>query len=225
MTQREFLNVLRVILNVFELLASVMGFMYWHKIKKSYWRWFSIYLIIVVVIEVIGYYSMTHGRGKFNNSLYQFFAMPLQFIFFCWLFYKNFLRQWQRVAALSSIVVFLIFWLDEILSKEKSPYWFISLSYDAGVIVLLVLIMIFLIKMSTTDEILNFKTNIMFWVVMGLFAGYICTIPYYIWRNYLITYEKSKPELLYVPFYVFMFLNYLMYSLFCVGFIKWKQAS
>jgi hypothetical protein len=132
---------------------------------------------------------------------------------------------WQKIAALTGMVAFLIFWLDEILNTDKSPFWFISLSYDAGVIVLLVLILIYLIKLSTTNEILNFKTNIMFWMVIGLFAGYICTIPYYIWRNYLITYEKSKPELLYAPFYGFMFLNYLMYSLFCVGFIKWKPTN
>lgn len=222
----DLLDTLRLLLHVFELLSVIVGFINWNKIKKNYWRWFAIYLALITIIEFLGkFFVSIKGLIEYNIYLYQYFAIPLQFIFFSWLFYKNFSRKWQKIAASAGISIFLIFWLDEIFSTNKSPYWFISLSYDTGVIVLLVLIIIFLIKLSTTNEILSFKTNMMFWVVMGLFAGYICTIPYYIWRNYLITYERSKPELLYGPFYGFMFLNYLMYSLFCVGFIKWKKVN
>jgi hypothetical protein len=222
----DLIDVLRVLLNFFELLACIIGFIYWNKLKNNYWKWLPVYLATITATELIGnYFGSIRGFGEYNIYLYQYFAMPLQFLFFCWLFYENFSTSWQKIISIFCIVIFIISWFIEILSKQKSGYWFISLSYDAGTIILLVLILIFLTQLISGDEILNFKTNIMFWVAMGLFAGYICTIPYYIWRNYLIVYEKTRPDLLYTAFYGFMFLNYLMYSLFCMGFIKWKQTN
>jgi hypothetical protein len=222
----DFIDFLRYLLTFFELAACIVGFLYWNKIKKSNWKLFPIYLTIIITIELFGYYSIrNHGLSGYNNNVYQYFSIPLQFLFFCWLFYKYFFKLWQKIAALIGVMVFLVFWMIEILSEQKTTHWFISLSYDSGTIILLVLILLFIVQLISADEILNFKTNIMFWVAMGLFAGYICTIPYYIWRNYLIVYEKTRPDLLYTAFYGFMFLNYLMYSLFCVGFIKWKQTN
>ena len=222
----DLIKISRLFLTLFELLACITGFIYWYKIKNSLWKWFPIYLSAISVIELVGnFFALVKSLGKYNPPLYQYFAVPLQFIFFCWLFYKNFSALWRKIVSILCAILFITFWVIEILSTQKAAYWFISLAYDAGVIILLVLILVFIVQLISGDEILNFKTNIMFWVAMGLFAGYICTIPYYIWRNYLIVYEKTRPDLLYTAFYGFMFLNYLMYSLFCVGFIKWKQTN
>lgn len=221
----DFIDQSRLVLNFFEIFACVIGFVYWNKLKTSYWKWFAIYLTIIALVELLGLFFRSVKLTIYNVLLYQYFGIPLQFLFFYWLFYKYFSVRWQKNIAILSSITFIICWLIQILSNQKTVYWFISLSSDIGTIFLLILILIFIFHLILTDEILNFKTNIMFWVVMGLFSGYVFTVPYYIWRDYLLHFYKTNPELINTAFYGFLFLNYLMYFFFSVGFVKWKQAT
>lgn len=222
----ELRDTLRLLLNFFELLACISGFIFWTKQKKSYWKYFTIYLSVIASVELLGWFFRSVKKlAIYNVYLYQYFGIPLQFLFFYWLFYKYFSVRWQKNIALLSSITFIICWLIQILSNQTTVYWFISLSSDIGTIFLLILILIFIFHLILTDEILKFKTNIMFWVVMGLFSGYIFTVPYYIWRDYLLHFYKTNPELINTAFYGFLFLNYLMYFLFSVGFVKWKPAT
>ena len=74
--------ILRLLLNLFEILSCITGFIYWNKLKNNYWKWFPIYLSVITVLEVTGkylnYLSMVKKLPQYNPYLYQYFAMPMQ---------------------------------------------------------------------------------------------------------------------------------------------------
>src|SRR5215813_6505504 len=87
-------------LNLLELMACITGFFYWKKISKNYWRWFPVYLAVLFVTELAGKYVLYILKDKeLNAQLYDYFGIPLQFLFFFWLFYKSADSSKQKRAA------------------------------------------------------------------------------------------------------------------------------
>src|ERR1044071_5925628 len=87
---------IRLGLNLLELAACITGFIYWKKIKDSYWKWFAIYLLLIVLTEVAALFIAYQLKdAALNGKLYSYFGIPLQFLFFSWLFARE-LRPYRE---------------------------------------------------------------------------------------------------------------------------------
>jgi hypothetical protein len=103
------------------------------------------------------------------------------------------------------------------VSKEK--WWFSSFSYTIGNIILLGLILSCLYKIIKSDDILQFRASMMFWVCLGLLFFYLGSLPFFGLWNYL---NNNHPAIFDNYWYIQMALNYLMYFTFSLGFIWHK---
>lgn len=213
-------SIIQLGLNFFELLACVTGFAYWRKIHKSYWKWFPVYLGLIVMIELAGKILMNvYNDREANLTLYNYFGIPIQFLFFFWVFYKFFEEEKFRRWPIAGLSIYLACWVAERFFLVATRTWFMSFSYTIGNVILLVLIILFFIKFINSNEILKYRQSMMFWVSLGLLSFYLGTFPYYALRNTLLGNYK---QLVNVYAYISFGLDYLMYIFFTIAFIWGK---
>jgi hypothetical protein len=220
-------DLLKLGLNFVELAACITGFLCWNKIKDTYWKWFPIYLAVLVLVEVTGKILTEtlddpanpinpYKGSNINAALYRYFGIPIQFLFFYWLFWKYFLKQKEYKWPLIGAAIYVLSWIAEMLFLSKVDAWFMSFSYTIGNIVLLILTILFFIRFVNSEAILKYRQSMMFWVCFGLMAFYLLTFPFFALRNTL--WENYRP-VFYVYSYISLGLDYLMYIFFTIAFI------
>lgn len=214
------IDILKIGLNIAELTACITGFLYWKKIKTTHWSLFPVYLGIIVLGELAGKYFYYTSQSAARLGLYNFFLIPLQVLFFMWLFYREFGNKTVRRLAVLTAVVYILCWAADMFIIHHDPTWWIrSFSYTAGILLLLVLILVYVYKMATSNDILFIKTNMMFWVCIGLFVFYFCSLPFFGIGNYLFA---NHGRIYTVYAYGIYVLNMIMYSFFVIAFICGK---
>lgn len=208
-----------LVLNVFEGLACVTGLVYWKKIRHTYWKYFVVYLALVFFMEVSGEYLL-YGLKDLPTGmkLYRYAAIPVEFLFMYWLFYKYARQQqggwvWPIVFAIGYLACLLI---DVCYIEGRTKIVFDSFSYSIGNIFLLLLVLQFFIRFIKSDELLHYRQSNMFWVSLGILFFYVGSLPFYGIRNTL--YHQYR-EFFYVYWYIQYCLNYLMYTCFAISFI------
>ncbi|HOZ84729.1 MAG TPA: hypothetical protein PK191_04515 [Niabella sp.] len=208
------------ILNLFELCACITGFLYYIKLKDSYWKYFPFYLFSIFLTEVLAeWILLVQENLKVNIAIYKYWAIPVQFLFFFWLFSRQHRNTKPKVLPFIFSSLYLIAVMIENFWPINLKPIFDSMSYSFGCVLLLILIIIFLKQFISSDEILEFKTNMMFWVVIGLLLFYIGTLPFWGLRSSLYYHYRS---IFNVYNQVQFALNYCMYLMFIFAFIWGK---
>lgn len=200
----------------FELGAFITGLIFFRKFKNSYVRYFIFYLGVLIFCETIAYFLNEAKMYEPKNALYDFIVLPLEFLFFHWFYYQSFSNRGRLIVALCSIL-YIISWVIDQMFFVNAKTVFMSLSYSAGNVTLLILIFTYFNQMIATNEILYFKTDIKFWVSLGILVFYLGTFPYFGLRNVLI---KQYNPLFRSYTWGMIFLDYIMYCLFAIGFAK-----
>lgn len=210
---------LRLALYICEVAAAVTGFIYWKKIRDTYWKWFPVYLLIIAIIETVTESSFQLSNDyEFNAGIHEYFGIPLQFLFFFWLFYKNSANRWPLIGA----VIYVAVWIADMLYFRDRQLWFLSFSYTIGNIILLILLVMYFIKLVTSDAIMVYRSVMMFWICLGLLLFYIGTLPLYGMYN---TLAGKYPTLFNNYWIIAMCLDCIMYLLFASSFIWGKLKS
>jgi hypothetical protein len=203
-----------------ELTACVAGFLCWRKLKASYWKFFPVYLAIIAIAELLGRYLSVRKLYNVNFIMYNYFVIPLEILFFTWLFYKEFSNTRSKRLPVAAAWIYAACWLADMFIIPKGSYfWIDSFSYTVGILMLLVLILTALYKFVTSNELIFIKNNMMFWVCMGIFVFYSFSLPFYGIGNYLYNHYAN----IYLPYsQVVYVLNFIMYLLFTLAFIWGK---
>ena len=207
-------------LNLTELLACIAGFLHWKKLRTTYWKWFPFYLAIIFITELTAkYFLYGMNRPDLNGKLYLYFGIPVQFLFFFWLFKQYYqqtsIRNWPYIGA----VCYVISWVIDLVCFTQSRLWFMSFSYTIGNIILLLFILTFFIRTIRSDEILRIRQDIMFWTCLGLLTFYLGTLPFFGLYN---TLNEKYPRIFDLYWYIQLGLDYLMYLFFMMAFICGK---
>jgi hypothetical protein len=213
---------LAILLNVFELTACIAGFLNWKKIKNSYWKWFPVYLAVIVAVEIVAELVNHVWKNRaINHHLYFYFAIPLQFLFFFWLFSRWHTSVKEKRYCYIGAGIYIAAWIVEFFVLSQSRLSFLSFSYTIGNIVLLLLILRFFIIFINSNLILGYRSEMMFWVCLGLLVFYLTTLPFFGLWNTLADKYSSFFNNYYI---VQLCLDCLMYLFFTIGFMlgKWK---
>jgi hypothetical protein len=210
-----------IILRVFELVACVTGFIHWEKIRTSVFRWFPVYLCFIVISEFIGQMLNEPAMKQANIAFFNYFEIPVEFLFFFWLFFKTGKHHKYQNLPVFYAGIYLVAWLIDSLYLNRLQFSFYSFSYTIGNLLLLLLILRYFIQLVTSNSILGFANDIMFWICTGLLFYYLGTFPFYGLRNTLGT---NYPQLYSTYSYIMYALNSLMYLMFTFSFI-WGRPN
>ncbi len=94
------LDILRYIILVLETMAALIGLMYWKKWKGTPYAYFILYLVTIAVAEYFGFYFSKSGMKVANWALFNYIIIPLEFLFFFWLFRPNLRKRNWRFGLL-----------------------------------------------------------------------------------------------------------------------------
>jgi hypothetical protein len=206
------------ILRLLELVACVTGFIYWGKIRASFFKWFPVYLGFIVISESIGEFLRSPAMEKLNRAYFNYFEIPVEFLFFFGLFYST--NRFKKLSLVCA-ALYLLSWFIDLVYFSKLEFVFYSFSYTLGNLLLLILILNYFVQLVTSNNILNFWKDMLFWICTGLLVYYLGTFPYYGLRN---TLWKNYTNLYYTYSYIMYILNSLMYLMFTFSFI-WGRPS
>lgn len=210
------------VLNVFELMSSLVGFYYWGKIKNTYWKYFPIYLALIVVTEIVGVFNLHFFKDLITNvEIYRYWGIPIQFFFFFWLYYQYFKKSKLAFLPKIALIAYITMWIVEEIWLNENKIWLVWLSYSVGCIFLLILILAYIRNLTKSEELIEFKKDMMMWTSLGVLLFYIGSLPFWAMRN---TMMNTYYDLFYVYNSIQYILNCAMYLLFSITFI-WGQPK
>lgn len=216
------MNTILNILTACEVIAFITSLIYWKKIKNTVWKWFSLYLLFIVATECIGWYLLVINRPEANQDFYNYFEIPLEFLFFFFLFNQSYKAAKYKWLPMVCTILYLISWVVDILYFSKLEFAFYSFSYTIGNLLLLVLVMGYFFRLVMSDAILEFRHDMLFWVGTGMLVYYLGSFPFYGLRNTLL---KNYQDAYITYAYIMYVLNCIMYIMFSLSFIWGKPRS
>ncbi|RZJ50086.1 MAG: hypothetical protein EOO19_04010 [Chryseobacterium sp.] len=202
-------------MRISEGIAALASILYYKKIRETHYRYFSFFLITIFSCELLGKYGGEYISFS-KNIFYNYFVIPLEFIFLYWLYAYKSLNQkkmfWLFLVlfALSYVVTEVFFFTDKQI---------FSFNYTFGSLLLMILVIMEYYKQVNSDNILNFAKNRMFYINLGVTLFYIGTLPF--WAFYFQLFEY--PEIWNLYFNYFLISGIVMYILFASSFIWGKQ--
>lgn len=210
----EYQPLLTNLLLKLEILASVVGMLLIYKHKSTYWIYFVFYLTFISFAD---YFSLeiTNFFNIKKQLYYAYIVIPIQFIFFYWLYALKSLKNKQLFWV--CIILYLLSFIPVELyfSKLKVVY---SFNYTIGTLILMYLVILEFKKQIVTDDILQFPRNKMFYINFGVILFYVGNLPFFGLYNLLIK-ELSIWNIYYI---YYLISNCIMYLLFSASFIWGK---
>ena len=163
------LDILKIMLNLCEAAACAAGFLYWNKIKDSHWKWFPVYLAIIVAGELTGKYFTYTNMDEPKRIMYDYIIVPMEILFFHYMFYREFSDTKAAYLPLVGSVIYTVSVVIDSVFLADTYHWFLSFSCTLGVLLLVIYFLIYLFNLAGGKGVLNFISNFVFWVGFGLF--------------------------------------------------------
>lgn len=211
-------NILNTILLISQFLAALVGCIYFLKLKNNYWKWFSLYLILIFLQEFF-WIKTSFFSQEIKQQYYLLIGMPLEFLFLFWLYALKSLKKKNLHKLFTFIFIVSLSLIAYNNDRTSNAY---SLVLNIGTFLLIILVIIEFIKQINNDDILKFKENKMFYINLGVVLFYFGSFPFHVFQKYLY-----KDYTLFVEYYYIYFLisNCIMYLLFAASFIWGKEQS
>lgn len=204
----------------FELIAAIIGFVNYSKIKKTHWKYFPFFLFILFCLECYGQYLTIYKNYNTNINLYKLIVIPFLFYYYSFVFYKILIKKRQLIFVLGCFTFTLSIVFEYTILKTSHPFY-ASLSISIVNVFFLIYCVLYYLELINSDSLIRFYRLMPFWFSTGILVFYLGCLPYFGLYNVLATKFYDSIFLFYS--WLFVVLNYLMYSFFSIGFIWIKK--
>ena len=133
--------------------------------RTEKFRWFFPFLLFLVIVEIIGRYLRKELNAETNGYLFNF-SVPIEYLFYSWLFLKTYQTPlFQKIAKLF-IYAFIIFCIAVFLIR--GIYWFNSSILLVGNISAILFCCLYFYELLIVEERINLVKEPMFWISTGV---------------------------------------------------------
>lgn len=199
-----------------EFLAALIGIIYFKRLKNSYWKWFSVYLVIIFISEFFWYLFADQISSSIKQIYFGVFVFPFQFMFLIWLYAMKSLKNKKLFIVCTILYVVTIpFYLENI-----NPLF--TINYAVGTTIIAFLVVMEFIKQLKNDDILKFKENKMFYINIGVILFFVGNFPLF---AFYYTLYCDYVEIWNFCFLYFRITSSLLYLLFIASFIWGKHQT
>ena len=199
-----------------EFAAATFGTIYFFKYRNTTIQYFLILLWYVFINDTLGMY-LRENITDYNALLYNiYYVVNFSYLF---LLYRKYI---SRKTQKKCIAYFLAIYLTIVFINgfyENYITHFQSIPYIIAACLLVITIVFYFIEMLNSEKVLSAKTNLLFWISVGLLLYFVGNIPFRILRNY---YEQLTDAT--VLFLVNFTLTVVMNTCFIIGFI-WSDKK
>jgi hypothetical protein len=189
--------------NYFEIAALLTCVLFWLWLRKPLLLWLTLFLIFIVTVELTGRYI---GRvlKEANYQLYNF-SVPVEYLFFAFLFYRFFkTASYHRVAGWF-LVIFPLFALVNFFFIE-GPDIFNTNFLKVGSLCMIILACLYFIEILKLEQLINPLVQPMFWIATGIFLfntgefvnNSLSHVLFANWKNWMATVSKINHSLIYI---------------------------
>lgn len=198
-----------------EVAAGIVGIIKFSKFRNSHWKWFIYYLVFIAISELLCRFAFSYFPN-FRTYYYDFFVIPIEFLFLYWLYSYKSLQRKKLFWVCSGIYIlslfpFFIFEGSQVVN---------SFNYIVGTFLLSLMIILEYNKQIKTDDILSFRENMMFYINMAVGLLYVGTLPFFAFQDLL-----AKDKVILLNYYaLFIFANITMYTLFSIA-LLWGKPN
>jgi hypothetical protein len=149
----------------FEISAFITSVICWPEIRSSQFRWFLPFLFLMVVVELTARYLTHELKLETNGTIYNF-SVPLEYIFYLWLFLKIYRAPQFKLFCLLFIYCYAIFCgIVLLLEGVKS---FISIILWVSNISGILFSCIYFYEQLISEARTNLLQEPMFWISCGI---------------------------------------------------------
>jgi len=148
-------EVLSKVLLGIEFLSALIAFLYFFKLKNTYWKWFYLYLIFIFFQEFYWFFNSSLF-GNTKQDYFTYIGIPVQYLFLFWLYALKSIRS-KNIFLICLIVYISTYFPFELYYKEVNAVY--SLNLTVGTLLLTFLVVLEFRKQIKTDDILKFKEN------------------------------------------------------------------
>ena len=208
-----------------ELLASIVGTIYFYKYKRTHLRYFLILLWYITISEFFSWYATKNDVLIYideNGVKYNLWIYNLMDIFYFNILYLIFFKSlenlryklWIKIICLIFNIILIVNWSfiqNFVLEWSELPYIFGSLS-------IIIIVIFYFIELLKSEKIIIFHRMLLFWISIGLLLFHTGSIPFSLKINgYALIPGIHK------LFLILTVLALIMYSIFTFGFIWSKK--
>jgi len=202
------------LINVFELIAAVLGTIYFKKYFSSTEKYFFYYLWLTFFIDALGAFFGTFLKMKIS-------WIYILFVFFSFLFYFYWYYTILKKKLFKKIVIFfsIVFTIYAVIN-------FLTLSWTDlyhrqtiifGSFIIIVVSLFYFSELLNSDKVLNIKNELRFWITTGLLLFYVGVFPL------MVFYEQFEKN--YITAHIlFIVMNAILYMCYSLGFI-WNKKK
>jgi len=176
----EFLNRFIDLAMLTEVMAALFSTIFLYKYKNGVLRYFPLLLWYMVINEFMGLYS--YENTTLNKIIYNIYIL-INFVFFFYVYKRSLKKKIYKICIDIFIYTYLIsvlifgFYENYLVHTQSIPY-----IIAAGL--LLITITFYFTELLNSDMVMNVKTNLLFWVSVGLLLYFVGNIPFRIVKNY-----------------------------------------
>ncbi|WP_408026283.1 hypothetical protein [Tenacibaculum litoreum] len=147
------------------------------KKRTLFLKLLMLFLVMTLIVELMGVYLSRIKKPNF--WMYHFYTVFEYFTLFY--LFKSVLKD-KKTLKFSYILLFLlvVVWCVTFVNRDYFNYAVIIGSFNVGVLVFL-----YLQELLLSDEIINYKRLLPFWVSVGLIVFHLPAIPFFSFWNYM----------------------------------------
>lgn len=208
-------EIIKIVVNIFELVAVVVAFIYYKNAWPRYWKILAWLLAFVFFTEIAGKLLYHYSKPYYNVVLYRYLHFPFYISTTLFLLTKPF-NNGKYYLLISLGIYFIAFIIENIL-MPGGGYNFGSFSYQIGVLAMIIIALKYFQKLIKSDLILNYKTDMHFWFAIATLLSTLIGLPFDALRMTL--YKKS--EILFINYWrTIMLFNCIAYCTIVWGIIS-----
>ena len=220
------LSTFRLFVPFSELLAAVIGTIYFYKYKHTHLKYFLYILWYIVLTEFTGWYSSHYDvLGFFDKKgiHYNLWMYNLMYFIFypivLWMYSKSIKRpvhiKWIKFFIFFYIIISILNWS---FIQDVRFEWS-ELPSITGSVFLAISIVFYFVQLLRSERIIIFHKKLLFWISIGFLIFYVGKIPFNIkFTDYALL--KGIHNL----FLIVWILAIIMYLLFAFGFV-WSDKE
>lgn len=160
----------------FQFITAVLVVSFYNK-NSLFHKLLCIYLIVTFFVELLGTYL---GANKMDNFLLYHFYSLIEFTLIL-MMYRSVVRDVKlfKIAYVLLLVVFL-FWTLTFYKKEYFTIMTVLGYFNVGILSFL-----YMRELLISNELINYKKLLPFWVSVGFIVFYLTLIPFMSFWNFM----------------------------------------
>ena len=192
-------------------LVSTLAF-FSRRFPEPYLKWFSVFLFVALVVEVIG--NSLDLTGRANVHVYNYFTA---FEFSCYILFVRAMVISPVARRIFLIVACIYFPATSVyIYFYLQPLYFHAITYSLGCLLMVVATVYFFLELFRNPRSSSLLRQPAFWICTALLFFYCSSFPLYGLLNF---WAENSPLIIANFSLIISILNVFLYSLFSIAFL------